>query len=113
MNNSQIVRRLMNYGTAATAIILALTEGQAQTQNAVPPRLSVRTAQYFQNNPAAWNQVLSQLSQRPARPPQANVQPPSPTFGGTWTAVTTAPSFGLSNPLLLTDGTVIVHVAQS
>jgi hypothetical protein len=33
--------------------------------------------------------------------------------GGAWTAVTAAPSTGLSNPLLLTDGTVIVHISRS
>jgi hypothetical protein len=33
----------------------------------------------------------------------------SQTSGGTWQSVTQAPTNGLANPLLLTDGTVIIH----
>lgn len=41
-------------------------------------------------------------------------RPAAPPFGGTWTAVTAAPnSASLSNPLLLTDGTVLVHDQNS
>jgi hypothetical protein len=113
MKNLPTGRRLVAFvPTVAIAMFVVLTEEHAQTQDLVLPRLSVPTAEYFNNNPAAWEQFLSQLPQRPAGPPQANVLPPS-SFGGTWTAVTTAPSIGLSNPLLLTDGTVIVHVEAS
>ena len=39
--------------------------------------------------------------------PQATLQPVAPAFGGTWQTATQAPASGLTNPLLLTDGTVI------
>ena len=49
--------------------------------------------------------------------PRATPQPVSPPFGGTWQVVTATPSNGnyvsASNPLLLTDGTVIVHDAYA
>jgi hypothetical protein len=44
----------------------------------------------------------------PAGPPQATPQPISPAFGETWQTVAPAPAYLLNNPLLLTDGTVIV-----
>jgi hypothetical protein len=70
-----------------------------------PPPLSYLVLQQLlQNNPAALQELLT-----PAAPIQA---PAAPTSIG-WTAVTTAPSTGLSNPLLMTDGTVIVHVSTT
>ncbi len=97
---------------AIIAIFLALPEARAQTPEPILPRLSVPTLQYFKNNPAAWSEFVSHLPQRPAAPSQPTQNPASPPFGGTWAAVTTAPG-GLSNPLLLTDGTVIAHVSLS
>ena len=94
---------------AAVAVIAASASGQAQTQDPVPPPLSVAKALYFQNNPEAWSQFLEQLPRPPTGRPQATAQPVSPAFGGAWTAVTTAPSNQLCNPLLLTNGTVLVH----
>jgi hypothetical protein len=41
------------------------------------PRLSVAKWRFFQNNPAAWNQFLSQLPRRPAGPLRATPQPSS------------------------------------
>ncbi len=78
----------------------------------VAPRLSGPKMKYFQAHPAAWAQFLSSLPQRPTtdQPTVNRYQPPKGGFtGGTWTTVKPAPSFGLCNPLLLTDGTVIVH----
>ena len=78
--------------------------------NPVPPRISVPMAQYFKRNPAAWRAFLSQLAPRPTNTPQATPQLTSPAFGGTWQAVTSTPAgIRLCNPLLLTDGTVIVQ----
>jgi hypothetical protein len=94
---------------AVVALLAASACGYAQTQDPVLPKLSVPKALYFQNNPEARSQFLAQLPRRPTGPPQATSQPVAPTFGGTWTAVTTAPASGLCNPLLLTDGTVLVH----
>jgi hypothetical protein len=103
------MNRTWTFILAVVALIAASACGRAQTQDPVLPKLSVRQALYFQNNPEARSQFLSQLPRRPTGQPQATPQPVAPTFGGTWTAVTTAPTSGLCNPLLLTDGTVLVH----
>jgi hypothetical protein len=59
---------------------------------------------------------MAQLPRRPAGLPgatQALTPASPPAFGGTWQTATAAPANGLCNPLLLTDGTVIVHVCDS
>jgi hypothetical protein len=118
MAQSRIMRPMIAFVAVIAifviAVLLALPEGRAQTQEPILPRLSVPTLQYFKNNPAAWSEFVSHLPRRPAGPPQPTQNPASPPFGGTWAAVTTAPGVaGMSNPLLLTDGTVIVHVSLS
>jgi hypothetical protein len=95
---------------AVVAMIAASASGQAQTQAPVPPPLSVAKTLYFQNNPEAWSQFLAQLPQRPTGRPQAAAQSVAPDSGGAWTAVTPAPSSQLCNPLLLTNGNVLVHI---
>src|SRR5580693_5859756 len=107
------INRTRTFILAVVATIAASASVHAQSQDPIPPRLSVSKALYFQQNPEAWSQFLAQLPRRPTEQPQATAQPVSPAFGGTWTAVTKAPVSGLSNPLLLTDGTVIVHVMCS
>ena len=73
-----------------------------------PPPMSVARAQYFKNNPAAWSEFLSKLKQQPSPSARSSNRKQSPGFGGTWqNAAHLAPSY-TCNPLLLTDGTVIV-----
>ena len=103
------MKRTRAFILAVVAMIAASASGQAQTQDAVPPPLSVAKTLYFQNNPEAWNQFLAQLPRRPTGRPQATAQPVAPDSGGTWTVVP-APSFQLCNPLLLTNGNVLVHI---
>jgi hypothetical protein len=103
------MNRTWTFILAVVALIAASACGHAQTQDPIPPRLSVAKALYFQNNPEAWSQFLAQLPRRPTGRPQATAQSVSPDSGGTWTAVTAAPSNELCNPLLLTDGAVLVH----
>jgi hypothetical protein len=99
------------------ALLTATPGSRAQSRNTVPPPLSVARVQFFRSNPAAWARFLAQLPRRPAgapqATPQATPQPISPPFGGRWRAVTTAPTSGLGNPLLLPDGTVIVAAADT
>ena len=57
-------------------------------------------------------EFLAKLPRPDRGEPLANPPPQSPPVGGTWTNVTTAP-IGLSNPLLLTDGTVIAHAQKT
>jgi hypothetical protein len=82
----------------------AAPQGHAQSQN--PPPLSPNKALFYKNHPEAWQRYLAALPKRPTGNPVARPQPAAPAFGGTWSAVTVAPT-GLSNPLLLTDGTVM------
>jgi hypothetical protein len=110
-------------GLVAVGTLMAIPESRAQSQDAaaltlsaipadkVPPPMSVATAQYFEKNPEAWKQFVASLPLRPTvkqikKPPLAK-----PPTGGTWENVTTAPSGdgGLSAPILLTDGTIMVH----
>jgi len=63
-------------------------------------------------HPEASNKFLSELSQDQSAQPNSAQQTLLPTAGGTWTAVTKAPG-SLTNPLLLTDGTVIVSNADA
>ena len=112
MTRSRIMRAMIAFVVAAIAMPLALPEGRAQTQDPILPPLSVARAKYYKDHPDEWKQLLSQLARQRAAPPQATPQPASPPAGGTWTTVPAAP-IGLSNPLLLTDGTVIAHGAYS
>ena len=110
--------RKLRLGLAAMLLGLVATgaAGEAQTSNAVPPRLPLHLRSYFKEHPEAWRDLLSRLPPPPAlRSPRATsaAHALTPT-GGTWQ--TTVHAFpdgaGASAPLLLTDGTVIVH-AQS
>ncbi len=97
-------------GALALTLILVMVASpvcRAQSRDPIPPRLSVSKALFFQSNPAARLQFLSKLPRQPAGPAQATLQPVSPAFGGAWQTVTPAPASGLTNPLLLTDGTVV------
>ena len=99
--------RVVALALTLIVVIVANPACRAQSQDPVPPPLSFSKALFFQNNPAARIQFLSQLPRQPAGPQRAALQPVSPAFGGTWQTVTPAPAGGLTNPLLLTDGTVI------
>jgi hypothetical protein len=118
----------MMFGMIAVALLSAIPESRAQSQDPgasqpaeplvvpsqlAPPPLSVAKAQFFEDNPAAWSQFLSQLPQRLYGPLQATPQPDIALLaGGTWQSPCCT-SFFPTNPLLLTDGTVIAHAAGS
>jgi hypothetical protein len=108
-SNSWNLRAMKAFGVAVIATLVTIPEGRAELQNPVLPRLSVPKARFFQNNPVAWDQFISQLPLRPAGTPQATPQTSSPTSGGKWQPVKKTAPGALSNPLLLTDGTVIAH----
>ena len=86
----------------------------AQATEPVPPPLSTRTAQFFENNPAARAEFLAHLPRRAAgrvEPTRPRIAPPG---SGTWQVVVHPfPPGGAANPLLLTDGTVIVAEENS
>jgi hypothetical protein len=106
-----IARALLGLALAVMAVLLVQPQSRAQSAAPIPPPLSARRAQFFKSHPSEWQQFLKGLQSRPSRAAmQAAPRPAAPSFGGTWTPVTAAPnSASLSNPLLLTDGTVLVH----
>jgi len=79
----------------------------------VPPPLSYPTAQAMAKHPDAFLRMLAKLPARPGTVAVRAARRFTSTAGGTWAAVTNAPSGGLANPVLLTDGTVIVSVGDS
>jgi hypothetical protein len=86
----------------------ALGSAAAFAQSAPPP-ISYQVLQQLQSNPEALHELLTR--------PVAPIQPPAPSgpisaSPGTWTAVTNNPGISLTNPLLMPDGTVIVHDAS-
>src|SRR6202050_324760 len=99
-------------GVAGVAMTLAAGASRAQLLDTVPPPMSHTKGMYFKNNPAAWSEFLAQLPHRSAAATGAATEPSaSPQFGGSWQTVTVNNGItsGLSNPELLTDGTVIFN----
>ena len=72
----------------------------------IPPRLSKPMAQYYADHPDEYRQLLARLSQRRLAPTS-----PVPANAAWQPLRRDAPVAGLNNPLLLTDGTVIVQQA--
>jgi len=98
--------------TAFGLLVSPSTWAQSLAPSPPPHPLSYPRAQYLLTHPQEWKQFLSKLGQNPAAAPEPTRQAQSPTAGGSWKAVRTAPG-PLVNPLLLTDGTVIVSNANT
>jgi hypothetical protein len=98
-------------GLAGVAMTLAAGASRAQLVDAVPPPMSHAKAIYFKNNPAAWNQFLAQHPHRSPAAAAPTKSAAAPKVGGTWQTVTVNNGItsGLSNPELLTDGSVIIN----
>lgn len=109
---------LAGLGLAATADA-APTGGDAPAgriafpPEVIPPPMSVRTAQDLAAHPDRMVRLVASLPRR------AEASAPTPganrasAGSGAWQLIRPAPSNGLCNPLLLTDGTVMVHVCNS
>ena len=94
-------------GSAGTALAQA-DSGRGQVR--LPPPMSYPRAGFFARNPAAYAQFLAQLAPG-AGAAQGQAGPRfTSSAGGTWAKVARAPA-GLGNPLLLTDGSVMVAAA--
>lgn len=104
------LRNMWAIGLAALALVAVPPASQAGSQHPALPPLAYPKASYFQKNPGAWAAFVAKLPQRPLGAPQvARKATKAPAFGGTWQAVTISPAVdGLCNPLLLTDGTVML-----
>jgi hypothetical protein len=86
--------------------VVAAAEVHGQPLEPIVPRISAHKAIVIHGDPAARDQLLSQLPRRATDiPPQA--APQSSVSGGFWQLVSQAPASGLTNPRLLTDGTVV------
>ena len=100
-------RDIVGLTLGALTIIVANSLANAQASDVMPP-LSYQMWLKLRDNPEALRQL--QLPPPPAAPRSAPASSTSP-----WQALTNAlcttgqPCFSPSNPLLLTDGTVIVH----
>jgi FG-GAP repeat len=88
------------------AMAMATSVCYGQSVEPVVPRLSVSKSIFFRDNPAARDQFVSQLPRRTTAAPQQPAQQQASSTG-TWQLVSQAPASGLTNPRLLTDGTVI------
>jgi hypothetical protein len=94
--------------SAATAATAAVPPSLAPVgADVVAPRLSVGTATYFQQHPDSYEAFVAALPHR-TEADHFTRNAAAPAASGTWTAIT-AGSAGLCNPLLLTDGSVLVH----
>jgi hypothetical protein len=102
--------RVLSLGMFAT-LAVGVPESVAQSpdlQNVVLPPLSTARSQYFRSHPTEWTQFLSQLPRRPVGTPKPQTPLKATFTGGTWQAVTSAPAGELCNPLLLTNGEVMI-----
>jgi hypothetical protein len=93
---------------AAVLIAVAVAMTTFSSAQTITPPLSLRQAEYYEQHPQEWQQLLDGLSQAaqqftPARP-WAPGEAPQP---GSWTSLNNSPGSRLQNPLLMTDGTVI------
>jgi hypothetical protein len=95
---------------AATVLLSAVAANRASAAGAFPPPISFLRAQSFIGNPAAFNQFLAEQQADSAETALAMSSAPPPSGGGTWVALAQAPA-ALGNPLLLTDGTVMIQDA--
>jgi hypothetical protein len=98
--------------TAFALLMSPASRAQFLAASPPPPPLSYPRAQYFQTHPDEWQQFLAKLSQNRTAAVASTKQAQSLTAGGTWGVVKTAPG-PLVNPLLLTDGSVIVSNANT
>jgi hypothetical protein len=92
----------------AAALLLAPPCAIAASAH-VPPPLSVPRAKFFAAHPAEYAAFLAHLPPAPAgdaAPTRHRFLPPAGS--GTWSAVAKAPAEGLCNPVLLTDGSVMI-----
>ncbi len=84
--------------------------GLTQTLPAAPPPLSKRAAQFLLSHPERWHQFLSRPQIRPvAAKPQVTLPSAEATVSRWYALARNAPAAGLHAPLLLTDGSVLVH----
>ena len=96
------------FGAAIALSLIGASAASAQQQTRpAPPPLPYRVLKELQKDPAKWAEFLAR-HEMPTPAPEPLSAPPG-VLG--WKSFPTAPSGDpLSNPLLLTDGSIIAHV---
>jgi hypothetical protein len=90
---------------AQTAIV-----GPQETLGTLAPPLSQARKLFYSQNPQALKNLLAQLPRVPQGMPAARSPAVAPPASGTWTPTTNPPpASGMSNPMVLTDGTVVMY----
>ena len=99
-------------GTFVAAAMLSVVSGAALAQQySYPPSLSSETRKYFNEHPQEFQQFLQRFSQPLNQFARGTQLPPGAVpAAGTWTALVHPAPANLTNPVLLTDGTVLAHV---
>ncbi len=100
-------------GLLAAASCLVPPAARAGSEGAMPkdfvlPPMSYGKGMFFKSHPDAYAQFLSKLAHRPADVSAQDGPPHDPPEGGPWQGAPRAPAANLCNPILLTDGTVLV-----
>ncbi len=93
---------------AASFLAIAASGAAPAAQTHILPPISAARAAYLQAHPDEAAALLASL-RAPDESAPATENRVITRAGGSWTKVTTAPASGLCNPLLLTDGTVMVQ----
>jgi hypothetical protein len=108
-----VAQALLGFGLALSYCCVALAQsGTSTAQLRLPPPMSYPTAAHFAKNPSSYSRFLAQLAKGAATEDAPSGARFATATGGTWQAVQKAPA-GLGNPLLLTDGTVMVAAPDS
>ena len=98
---------------AAIFLVGPAALARAQVLEPTKAQLSSVRALKAKKRHEVLEQFISTLKQRPTGQPVRSPAPVNPPIaGGTWTTIA-FPYYSLSNPLLLTDGTVIVQVGKT
>src|ERR1700730_1075631 len=114
MAKTSTFRKITAFVVTLTALIMTIAVGRIQAQPTeeytIPP-LSYPRWQYYQQHPDEYQQLLQSLPRVSHQiVPGTQLAPGVQPVGGTWTSLNNPNGQNLSNPILLTDGTVIAHV---
>jgi hypothetical protein len=101
---------------AIMAIVVTTPAARAQEEQAlgpIPPPVSFAKAKQLTETPNGWSDFLARLPARPGAHAATGGNRVETLSSGTWTNVTNNaginPNGGVCNPLLLTDGSVLIH----
>ncbi len=109
MKIAGLLRFALSLGVAASALVSGADARGEEVAKSLPklPPMSTQTARYFKAHPQDYAALVSRLSRQAAS--AGTIGRFTTSAGGTWENVKTGPKIGgFCNPLLLTDGSVMV-----